>query len=72
MASKTRVPNKVQWALDDILTHCQGSRKDWQQLVNLAEKRLDPEMAIYLAKLRDHISEIQHLAARALEGEYKE
>lgn len=73
-ASKTkeRIPNKVGWALEDILAHCQGSRADWKKLVDISESKLDPMMALYLARIRDHMAEIQRTAAAAAEGRYDE
>lgn len=72
MATPTRLPNKTQWALTDILAHCHSSRAAWRKLFDMAEQRVDPAMALYLARIRDHIAEIERIAAAASNGEYNE
>jgi hypothetical protein len=72
MATKTRVPNKTAWALEDISAHCMSSREDWQRLMDMAERRMDPHMMRYLAQLRDRLAEIERIAGDARNGEYRQ
>ena len=72
MASKTRIPNKTQWALHDISSEALFASTHWQSLMKIAEQRVDPQSAIHLARLRDNLAEIQRLASDALEGKYQE
>lgn len=38
MSSKTRVPNKVQWGLLDIIAESESARQDWQAAMKVAER----------------------------------
>ncbi|MBX3050843.1 MAG: hypothetical protein KF753_05180 [Caldilineaceae bacterium] len=67
-----RIPNKTQWALSDIADECLESRLQWDRLMKMAEQRVDPQMAMYLARLRDHIANIERIAVDAKSGEYNE
>lgn len=71
MASKTRIPNKTQWALHDISAAALFAADHWQALMKIAEQKVDPQSAIHLARLRDNLAEIQRLASDALEGKYQ-
>ena len=73
-ANKTRrrTPETVRAALEDIQAHCLNSRDDWQKLMRMAERQMDPAMMLFLAKIRDRLAEIDRLAKDAAQGEYKE
>lgn len=70
--TKRRTPETVKIALEDIQAHCLSSREDWQRLMDMAEKRMDPAMMLFLAKIRDRFAEIDRLAKDAAQGEYRE
>ena len=72
MVTKTRLANKTIWSLEDILAHCQGARGAWQQAMSRAERRMDPVMVASLARLRDHMAEIERKAKDARDGKYEE
>jgi hypothetical protein len=70
MATPTRVPNKVLWALEDILALCLGLRPHWMQALDQAARQGDTQEVIHLALLRDGLAEIERLAGDARRGEY--
>lgn len=72
MATPTRVAPKTQYALADIRYQCEQARRRWSKLLEMAEKRIDPAMALYIAGIRDNIAEIDRLAADAANGDYNE
>lgn len=72
MATKTRLPNKTLWALDDILDDCESARKAWRVAMGRADKLMDPIMLAALAKLRDAIAEIERKSRDARAGKYDE
>lgn len=65
-----RIPNKTLWSLDAIQEQCIEHRVAWRKLMDIAEKRLDPEMALYLARTRDAVAEIERLASDAQNGKF--
>lgn len=69
---KRRTPDTVRNALEDIQAHCLNSRDDWQRLMKMAERQMDPAMMLFLAKIRDRFAEIDRLAKDAAQGEYRE
>lgn len=72
MATKTRVPNKVGWALDEIGTACLNAGRAWRIVQEEALKRQDPLMLGKLGTIRDEIARIERLARDARNGEYRE
>jgi hypothetical protein len=70
--TRARIPNKVQWALQDILAKCDEARDDWQLALKIAEKQMDVTLVALLARLRDGLAEIERKASDALNGEYRE
>jgi len=70
MTSKTRVPNKVIWALEDMLAVLGEARRDWQPVMEQAERGRDVRLALAAARLRDHLAELERLARAARQGEY--
>jgi hypothetical protein len=69
VATKTRLPHKIGWALQDILDACWSEEQQWIELMSLA--RECPETVHRLALLRHHLAEVQRLASDALNGEYR-
>lgn len=72
MATKTRIANKTQWALDDILEECEFSTKHWQRAMAQAEKKMDPVMMQSLGRLRDNLARIERKARQARQGDYSD
>lgn len=70
MATPTRLANKTQWALDDIMQHCREAQTAWQAVYKLAKARMDPAMLAGLAELRDEMATVERLARMARAGEY--
>ena len=70
MATPTRLANKTQWALDDIMQHCREAQTAWQAVYKLAKARMDPAMLAGLAELRDELATVERLARMARAGEY--
>ena len=67
---KTRLPNKTQWALQDIASRCKDARRRWEKAMAMAERNLDPALMQVLARLRDDIGAIENKARDALHGDY--
>lgn len=70
MATPTRLANKTQWALDDIMQHCREAQAAWQAVYKIAKARMDPAMLAGLAELRDEMATVERLARMARAGEY--
>jgi hypothetical protein len=70
MGRETRLANKTQWGLQDILIRCKTARKRWDKAMKMAERNLDPAMMQLLGRLRDDIGVIELKAKDALNGEY--
>ena len=71
MATKTRVPNKIGWALEDILAVCRDARGQWAMAMRRAERTMDPGLILALGRLRDELAEVERLARDARAGEYE-
>jgi hypothetical protein len=65
-----RLANKVIWALEDIVAICRTTRPEWQEAMERAEQRMDPQMLMALARMRDAFAEIERKARDARRGEY--
>lgn len=72
MSSKTRLANKTQWALKDILDECREVSLNWTKGMERAEKLMDPILLHTFARLRDRLAAIERKANDALAGEYQE
>jgi hypothetical protein len=70
MAQAIRLPNKTQWALQDITSRSKDATRRWNKAMAMAERNLDPSMMMLLGRLRDDIAFIEGTAIRALNGEY--
>lgn len=69
--TKERIPNKTGWALADICDEASEARQDWNEAMKRAEKLMDTVMMLRLARLRDHLANIEQLASDALQGKYR-
>ena len=72
MASKTRVPNKVLWGLEDILAAGITARDAWKTAYGQAKRQMDPVGLAALGTLRDQLAVIERVAMSARRGEYRE
>ena len=70
MPSRTRLPNKTIWALEDIIALCQTARRDLDQAIKQAEKHMNPVLLTAVARLSQRVAEIEALARDARQGEY--
>jgi hypothetical protein len=70
MSSKTRLPNKTIWSLEDILKITQAARHTWVQARDRARSRLDGVMLAHLAELNNYLVDIERIALQARRGEY--
>ena len=70
MATKTRVPNKVQWALEDIVAAATEARAAWRICHEIGERRLEPLLLAKLGTISDDLARIEMRAREAREGNY--
>ena len=70
MPTKTRLANKTQWALLDIVAYSKRAKARWDKAMKMAERNMDPSMLILLAGMRDDMAAIEQLSKAALNGEY--
>lgn len=71
MTSKTRLANKTQWALQDILDETAAASRQWQKAMERAEEKMDLSLIHALARMRDNLAVIERKATDALKGEYR-
>jgi hypothetical protein len=72
MATPTRLANKTQWALADILRATKEAQAAWQAVYAIAKARMDPALLAGLAEIRDNIATVERKARLARAGEYDE
>ncbi len=72
MPTKTRLPNKTIWSLEDIIAASIEARRAWRKAMDRAENRMDPVMIAALARLSDALATIESKARAARRGEYHE
>lgn len=70
MSTPTRLANKTQWTLDDIVALCQDAQPAWRSCQELAEQRQEPRLLAGLGRLRDALARIETLAREARQGRY--
>lgn len=70
MATKTRVPNKVQWGLLDIAAETKDARAECSKAMGIAERSVNPELAVVLARMGMRLANIELKAKDALNGDY--
>ena len=73
MATKTRVANKTQWALLDILAAVRQAHAELAAIEDRNEQKvMDPVIGMYLCHLEGALRKIEVTAIRAQHGEYGE
>jgi hypothetical protein len=72
VATKTRVSNKVGWALEDIVAAAMDARAAWRIAHEIAERRLEPLLLAKLGTISDDLARIETLAREARTGNYTE
>ncbi len=73
MPTKTRVANKTQWALDDILKRVRLGREAYKAMLDRNHRKLmDPLIAIELSVLIDALTDIDRITRLALQGDYEQ
>lgn len=72
MPSKTRIANKTQWALRDILDEIAAATRHWERGMDRAENLMDLTLIHSFARLRDNLAVIERKATDALDGEYRD
>jgi hypothetical protein len=70
--TRSRIPNKTQWALRDILDECATGRQQWSKANEIAEKRMDLTLLLHLSRLRLALDAIERKASDAITGEYRD
>lgn len=71
MATKTRIANKTQWALQDILAELGQARRAMRSLQERNEQKLmDSLVAMHLQRLSEALGRIEVTTIRAQHGEY--
>ena len=70
MVTKTRVPNKVGWALEDIVAATQDARAAWRICHEIGERRLEPLLLAKLGTISDDLARIEMRAREARDGKY--
>lgn len=70
--AKTRVPNKVQWGLLDIVSESKDARAECAKAMTIAERSVNPELAVVLARMGMRLANIELKAKDALNGDYTE
>jgi len=71
MGRKTRLANKTQWALQDVVCELRSAREAYQGLRDRNEQKfMDPILSLYLQRLVDALARIEVTVVRAQHGEY--
>lgn len=71
MPTKTRIANKTQWAIMDIINDARAASLGLGKEIDRAISRTDPALANRLASIRQRILHIEQLGTMALRGEYE-
>ena len=71
MVTKTRVPNKLIWATEDIVAEVNRGERIWSKALDRVRSRFpDPALLVALAELRDILAAIRVLATDVRQGQY--
>lgn len=70
--AKSRLANKTIWNLEEILAACVENQRLMDEMMDLAEKKMDTKMLLLLARLNRSLTFIQRKAQHARSGEYHE
>jgi hypothetical protein len=72
MPTKTRVPNKIIWGLEDIVADVARGETAWSRaMARVRDRFQDPALVLELAEIRDVLASIRSLATEARQGEYR-
>lgn len=69
--ANVRLANKAGWNLNDILEAAEFGRASLERAMGIAEKRMDAELIIHLARVQADLATIERKAGDALRGEYR-
>jgi hypothetical protein len=72
MATPTRLANKTQWALDDIIAADLDARAAWRICQEQAMRRMNPLLLAKLGTISDDLARIETTAREARQGRYTE
>jgi len=67
-----RIPNKLQWGLDDILSASATARRSYDVIRGAVLRRNDPDLLRALLQLQESLAEIDRKARNARNGVYEE
>ena len=73
MGRKTRVANKTQWSLQDIIASCKKAHRAALVITDRNERKfMDPLLSIQAQRITDALNAIEIAAIRAQHGEYEQ
>ncbi len=71
MSTKTRLANKTQWSLQDIIALCAKARRSYRIAFDRNENKfMDQILTSELARIGDALGDMERTARLALNGEY--
>jgi len=70
MPTKTRIANKTQWALNDIIMDSVEAQRAWQKADERADASMDVVLVRSLGRINARLARIERTARMALAGEY--
>ena len=70
--ANARLSNKAGWNLTAILESAEFGRANLGRAMTLAERKMDAEMVIYLARVQADLARIERKASDALRGEFRD
>ncbi len=72
MPAKIHLANRTIWALEDIMAICIDGRRQLTDAIDHAEKHGDINLVASLARLSNHLADIERLAKDARIGRYED
>lgn len=73
MATKTRLPNKTAWALEDMIALNAEARRNLDiALKRIEERTMDPILLLALSKVSNALAKMDAKARDARQGEYRD
>jgi hypothetical protein len=73
MATKTRLPNKVGWALEDMIALNAEARRNLDiALRRIEERTMDPILLLALGRVSNALAKSDAKARDARQGEYRD
>lgn len=70
--ANARLSNKAGWNLNSILEAAAFGRASLERAMGIAERKMDTELIIHLARLQTDLAKIERKAQDALRGEYRD